>query len=153
ANGAEALTRARAQRPGIVLLDLNLPDMPGEDVCRQLKADTATSGAAVLMLTGKSGETDRITGLELGAEDYISKPFSLRELILRIEAVRRRLDARAATPVGGAIELDDDNSLIRVGSRMVQLTDAELRLLKALLDPLGGTRTRQELEQRAWDDA
>jgi two-component system phosphate regulon response regulator PhoB len=150
ADGVEALARARAHRPRIVLLDLNLPDMAGEDVCRRLKGDPATAEAAVLMVTGKAGEADRIAGLEAGAEDYIGKPFSLRELILRVEAVRRRLAAAHAGEGRGGIVVDDRGLGVHVGGRMVQLTSIEMRLFEALLEMAGQVCTREELEARAW---
>jgi DNA-binding response OmpR family regulator len=151
ADGVEALARARAHRPRIVLLDLNLPDMAGEDVCRQLKGDPATAEAAVLMLTGKASEADRIAGLEAGAEDYIGKPFSLRELFLRLEAVRRRLaPAHGGGEGRGGIVVDDRGLGVHVGGRMVQLTSIELRLFEALLEMAGQVCTREELELRAW---
>src|SRR3954452_16299344 len=113
ASGAEALARARALKPQVIVLDLNLPDVSGTDVCRLLKSDAATQSIPILMLTARGSESDRIHGLELGADDYVGKPFSVREVMLRVEAVARRRSA-AAEPAArearvlkaGAIELD-----------------------------------------------
>src|SRR6266581_1404 len=87
--GSEALARATSHHPDMILLDLNLPDLPGTEVCRQLKSDPATEGIPIVMLTARSNEEDRVLGFELGAEDYVPKPFSVRELVLRLEVVRR----------------------------------------------------------------
>src|SRR6202161_2154123 len=93
ATGKEGLRLAREQRPDIVLLDVMLPDMAGTNVCKTLKQDTATKGIHVMMVTAKGEEIDRVVGFELGADDYVVKPFSVRELLLRVNAVLRRKDA------------------------------------------------------------
>src|SRR5689334_2438697 len=98
--GAEALARARGLKPQVIVLDLNLPDVSGTDVCRLLKADPQTSAIPVLMLTARGTEDDRIHGLELGADDYVGKPFNLRELVLRVDAVARRKSDGEAEPTG-----------------------------------------------------
>src|ERR1700761_7878801 len=134
ANGAEALARARSLRPQVIVLDLNLPDVSGTDVCRLLKSDEATRGIPILMLTARGSEADRITGLELGADDYVAKPFSVREGVLRVDAVARRA---VAQPRGvgqrllkaGPIELDLDAYLVRVEGAELPLTLQEFKLL------------------------
>ena len=159
ATGQEALARARTLRPDIILLDLNLPDVPGTDVCRTLKADARTEDIPVVMLTARTGEADRIAGFELGAEDYVPKPFSVRELVLRLEVVRRHTapSRRAAQPGGarflsaGAIELDLDAFIVRVDGREVTLALLEFRLLQFLLEGTGAVRTREELLGKVWD--
>src|SRR6476619_3848762 len=119
ATGAEALARARSVQPEVIVLDLNLPDVSGTDVCRLLKSDPQTSAIPVLMLTARGTEDDRIHGLELGADDYVGKPFNLRELVLRVDAVARRKSDGEAEPTGerlraGQIEVDVARHLVYV---------------------------------------
>ena len=114
--GAEALARARSLHPRVIVLDLNLPDVSGMDVCRLLRADPATRDLPILMLTARGAETDRVQGLELGADDYLPKPFNVRELVLRVESVARRRqepdDAARQRLAAGDIELDLDAHLV-----------------------------------------
>ncbi len=149
--GAEALERARVHRPSVVLLDLNLPDIDGGVVLRRLRASPTTARAAVMLLSGRASEPDRIAGLELGADDYMVKPFSVRELLLRIAAVERRVraDADEAVRRAGRIEVDPAAFVARVDGRPVPLTATEFRLLEALSERPGRVCTRAELEQRA----
>jgi two-component system phosphate regulon response regulator PhoB len=156
ANGAEALARARSLRPQVIVLDLNLPDVSGTDVCRLLKSDEATRGIPILMLTARGSEADRITGLELGADDYVAKPFSVREVVLRVEAVARRAIAQ---PRGaglrllkaGPIELDLDAYIVRVDGSELPLTLQEFKLLAYLVEGKGRVRTRDELLTNVWN--
>jgi two-component system phosphate regulon response regulator PhoB len=167
ATGSEALAQVESERPDIVLLDLNLPDISGTDVCRRLKTDPATRDIAILMLTARGGESDRIAGFELGAEDYVAKPFSVRELVLRIDvACRRFVDrhrgdepgsaAPSATKASaklrqcGPIELDPEAFLVRVDGAEVRLALLEFRLLSFLMDAGGKVRTRDELLKHVW---
>jgi two-component system, OmpR family, phosphate regulon response regulator PhoB len=156
--GSEALARAATHQPDLILLDLNLPDLPGTDVCRQLKTDPATEGIPIVMLTARSGEEDRIRGFELGAEDYVPKPFSVRELILRLEVVRRHTQAverKESTSDrllrAGSIELEPDSYVVRVEGKPVTLALLEFRLLQFLMEGDGKVRTREELLRRVWD--
>jgi two-component system phosphate regulon response regulator PhoB len=154
--GAEALTRARTQRPQVILLDLNLPDVSGIDVCRLLRGDPATRAIPIVMLTARGGESDRVHGLELGADDYVVKPFNVREVVLRIDAVSRRHGEpeKPATPrllQMGEIELDLDVHLVRVGGRELPLTLQEFRLLAYLIEGHGRVRTRDELLTDVWN--
>jgi two-component system phosphate regulon response regulator PhoB len=160
ATGQEALQRARTLAPDIILLDLNLPDVPGTQVCRDLKADPRTECIPVVMLTARVAEADRITGFELGAEDYVPKPFSVRELILRLDVVRRHSQpATRGKPTtslerlmrSGPIELDPDAHIVRVHGREVTLALLEFRLLEFLLEARGNVRTREELLRKVWD--
>jgi two-component system phosphate regulon response regulator PhoB len=153
--GAEAMARARSLRPRAIVLDLNLPDVSGLDVCRLLRADATTRGLPILMLTARGAERDRVHGLELGADDYLCKPFSVRELVLRVESVTRR---RQATPppspqrlVAGDIELDLDAHLCRVAGRELPLTLQEFRLLDYLIRGRGRVRTRHQLLADVWN--
>jgi two-component system phosphate regulon response regulator PhoB len=157
ASGAEALERARRDQPDLILLDVNLPDLPGTEVCRRLKADPQTRGSAVLFLTARSTEVDRIAGLELGADDYVVKPFSVRELVLRVDALRRRTVARGEEEAGphktlsaGPITLDLDAHVARVGGREVQLALLEFRLLAFLVEGAGRVRSREEILEKIW---
>ena len=156
ASGAEAIERARRHQPTLVLLDLNLPDLDGIEVLRQLKSVPATARAGVLLLSGRSGEDDRVAAFELGADDYVVKPFSLRELLLRVQAVYRRLngngngaDAGELIRRAGRIEIDPGAFVVRVDGAEVALTITEFRLLQALSEAAGRVCTRLELESRA----
>jgi two-component system phosphate regulon response regulator PhoB len=156
ATGREAIQRAGSQRPDLILLDLNLPDVSGTDVCRQLKSDPATAGIPVVMLTARSGEADRIAGFELGADDYVPKPFSVRELVLRVDAVLRRkrtapTDTQSRRLQAGPIEIDTEAFLVRVDGQEVQLALLEYRLLCFLVEGAGRVRTREELLRRVWE--
>ncbi len=153
--GAEALTRARTLRPQVIILDLNLPDVSGTDVCRLLKGDEQTRGIPILMLTARGAEADRIAGLELGADDYVSKPFSIREVILRVDAVaRRRQPSESKEPRklgAGKIELDLDSHICRVDGEPMPLTLQEFRLLSYLIEGKGRVRTRDDLLTDVWN--
>jgi two-component system phosphate regulon response regulator PhoB len=155
--GAEALARARSQRPELVILDLNLPDVSGTDVCRLLRAEPETRAIPILMLTARGSESDRILGLELGADDYVCKPFSVREVVLRVEALLRRRseggpgERPARVLKAGSIELDCDAYKTRVGGEELALTLQEFRLLAYLIEGKGRVRTRDELLADVWN--
>ncbi len=155
ATGAEALARARAIRPQVIILDLNLPDVSGTDVCRLLRADPQTESIPILMLTARGAESDRILGFELGADDYVAKPFSVREVVLRVEAVARRRSEAVAAPKrtlrAGTIELDLDAHLVWVDGQELALTLQEFRLLAYLVQGKGRVRTREELLADVWN--
>jgi DNA-binding response OmpR family regulator len=156
--GAEAL---QARGYEMVLLDLGLPDMDGRDVCRQLRAGTAVP---IIMLTARSEEFDRVLGLELGADDYVTKPFSLRELVARIRAVARRTgtaDAGADDGAGresngrqaiGPLRIDRRTRRVHLGDSEVQLTAKEFDLLAFLATDPGAVRTRTEILENVWDE-
>ena len=146
ASGLEALRRAETLGPDLVLLDIGLPDVSGLDVCRRLRATPTARHIPVLMLTARVTESDRIAGLEAGAEDYVSKPFTLRELLLRIATVLRRHDAvERELLVAGPIEIDAPRMIVRVAGHEVALTQTELKLLTFLVEAGGRVRTREEL--------
>jgi two-component system phosphate regulon response regulator PhoB len=154
--GAEALARARSLNPAVIVLDLNLPDVSGTDVCRVLKADPQTAGIPVLMLTARGSEGDRILGLELGADDYVAKPFSVREVVLRVESVARRKGAVETAPSderlrAGTVELDLAGHLVYVEGKELPLTLQEFRLLAYLVQGRGRVRTRDELLSDVWN--
>jgi two-component system phosphate regulon response regulator PhoB len=151
--GDTALEAIRRQPPALVVLDLMLPGLDGLEVTRILKRDPATSGIPLVMLTAKGEELDRIVGLELGADDYIAKPFSPREVVLRIKAVLRRRagDGGGEAPVeAGGILLDAEAHKVEVRGREVQLTATEFRLLKVLLERQGRVQSRSRLLADVW---
>jgi len=148
-SGAEAITMAATASPDLVVLDLGLPDVPGETVARELRAISATP---ILMLTAKSGEEDRIRGLELGADDYVTKPFSPRELVLRVQAILRRGGPAAAQDItsygGGELVIDEPQRLAAVRGSAVALTPTEWGVLVALASVPGRVYSRFELINR-----
>jgi DNA-binding response OmpR family regulator len=152
ASGAEAIRLAEFAHPDLIILDLRLPDVPGEEVAREVRV---RSTVPILMLTAKSAEEDRIRGLELGADDYVTKPFSPRELVLRVQAVLRRA-APAGTPGdgtvvslgGGEVVMDEDRHEARVRGERVELTPTEWGLLAALAGAPGRVYSRLELINR-----
>lgn len=152
--GEEALAWLRARVPDLVLLDLMLPDLPGNEVCRRIKSDPRTSAVPVVMLTARVEEVDRIVGFELGADDYVAKPFSVRELVLRIRAVLRRtagpVPAAKAVVAIGPIVLDREAHRCTVEGREVELTPIEFDLLGTLMDRVGRAQTRERLLADVW---
>ncbi|MGC4116184.1 MAG: winged helix-turn-helix domain-containing protein [Myxococcales bacterium] len=151
--GREGLERARTLAPELILLDLMLPDLSGSEVCKALKRDPATARVPVVMLTAKGEEIDRVVGFELGAEDYVVKPFSVRELLLRIEAILRRAgSAQPAQPVVefGVLRLDLEAHRAFVGGREVELTALEFRLLRLLHERRNRVQTREALLDHVW---
>ena len=150
-SGAEAITMAMASAPDLVILDLGLPDVPGETVASELRATSATP---ILMLTAKSAEEDRIRGLELGADDYVTKPFSPRELVLRVQAILRRgADTKTAAQGvtsygGGELVIDEPQRLATVRGAAVGLTPTEWGVLVALATVPGRVYSRFELINR-----
>jgi DNA-binding response OmpR family regulator len=150
-DGREGLDLALTKRPDLVVLDLMLPDVSGEEICRQLRD---RSDVAILMLTAKSGEDQRVDGLGLGADDYVTKPFSPRELVARVKAVLRRT-AGGEMPLvellrfdGGRLELDSVRHEVRIAGEPVELTPSEYKLLLALAQYPGRAHSRFELINR-----
>jgi phosphate regulon transcriptional regulator PhoB len=152
ASGPEALSRVRAGVPDLVVLDLMLPDMDGLEVCRRLRADPATASIPIIMLTARADEVDRIVGLEMGADDYVAKPFSPKELVARVRAVLRRArPSETARPLGaGGVSLDVARHVVTVAGRPVELTPKEFDLLHALLEAAGRVLSREHLLNRVW---
>jgi DNA-binding response OmpR family regulator len=151
-SGAEALSHASDRALDLVILDLSLPDVPGEEVAREIKAG---SDAAILMLTAKTDEQDRIAGLELGADDYVTKPFSPRELVLRVQAILRRGRGPDSQPATGTVSfgdgllvIDEDCHRVEVRGQPVELTPTEWGLLLALARVPGRVYSRYELINR-----
>jgi two-component system alkaline phosphatase synthesis response regulator PhoP len=156
-DGLKALQLARQQRPDLVLLDLMLPGMEGLEVCRRLKAERDTAGIPIIMLTAKGEEADIVAGLEIGADDYVPKPFSMRLLLARIKAVLRRTSAaesaepRALTKVHDLV-IDDDRHEVRVGGQPVMLTLTEYKLLRFLAQHPGRVFTRTQILNNIQDE-
>jgi phosphate regulon transcriptional regulator PhoB len=153
-NGLDALAEVRAVPPDLVVLDLMLPGLAGLDVCRRLRAEPATAVLPIIMLTAKTDEVDRVVGLELGADDYVVKPFSPKELVARVRAVLRRARSpgSATAPVlrTGALTLDPERHLVTVGERALTLTPKEFDLLQALMESAGRVLSREQLLARVW---
>jgi two-component system, OmpR family, phosphate regulon response regulator PhoB len=154
AKGGEAFVLARERRPAVVVLDLNLPDVSGLDVCRSLRADPALRSTAVLMLTARGSEDDRLLGFDAGTDDYLVKPFHVRELVLRVRALEHRvrpvLPAPRTTLTAGGIELDPVRHRVFVDGLEVELRPLEYKLLLALLERPGRVVPRTELLQSVW---
>src|SRR6201986_3406464 len=135
-SGAEAITMATSSVPDLVILDLGLPDVPGETVARELRGMGSTSGTPILMLTAKTAEEDRIRGLELGADDYVTKPFSPRELVLRVQAILRRGSSGSEQGVSsfgnGGLIIDEPQRLVTVDCRTGGLTPTEWGVVRGL---------------------
>jgi two-component system phosphate regulon response regulator PhoB len=153
ADGAEALRKARSSAPDLILLDLMLPEMDGLEVCKLLRRDSKTSSIPIIMLTARASELDRIVGLELGAADYVPKPFSPRELVLR---VKKRLEQNAGAPakntfVLGQLQVDVSRHLVTVRGRSVVLTATEFKLLVLLLQRIGHVQSRDQLLRDVWE--
>ena len=154
ANGQEALRLVRSQPPQAIILDLMLPEVDGLEVCRQIKRDESLSQVPILMLTAKGEEMDRVVGFELGADDYIVKPFSPRELVLRVKAILKRSSPReepAKRISLGDLLIDLDRHQVWIGGQEVQLTFIEFGLLSALVGRRGRVQTRDRLLADVWN--
>jgi two-component system phosphate regulon response regulator PhoB len=152
-SGEEGLKIAKDKKPDLVLLDLMLPGIPGTEVCKQLKADPATKATQVVMLTAKGEEIDRVVGFELGADDYVVKPFSVRELLLRVQAILRR--SQVDQPVGemiqfGKLRVDRQAHRVWIGEAELELTALEFKLLVTLHDRRNRVQTRSALLSDVW---
>lgn len=154
ASGTEALDLARAQKPDLMILDLMLPGMDGTEVARRLKVDSATSGIPIVMLTAKSEETDVIVGLTLGADDYVTKPFSIKILMARVNAILRRSEQPAGSNENGIVRagpltIDTSKHEVSIDGEVVKLTLTEFKLLSALVAARGRVLTRDQLMDKA----
>jgi two-component system phosphate regulon response regulator PhoB len=151
--GQEGLKLAREQAPDLVLLDLMLPDLPGTQVCRTLRADPKLQQMAIVMVTAKGEEIDRVLGFELGADDYVVKPYSMRELLLRVQALLRRRAEPAPqgrTVEFGALRFDREAHRAWVTEREIELTALEFKLLALLYDRRNRVQTRESLLNDVW---
>lgn len=157
--GGEGLALVRAQLPEVVVLDLMLPDTSGYDVCKEIRGDSQIADTGVLMLTAKGEAEDRILGLEVGADDYVVKPFVVREVVLRVTALANRLAERRQRPTQstgqvikvGTIELDPVTHDVRIGGAPTQLRPLEYKLLQLLVSDPGRVFTREELLEQVWE--
>ena len=152
-NGESAVDNAGKERPDLILLDLMLPGMDGLEVCKALKNDKKASAIPVIMLTAKSQESDKVIGLELGADDYITKPFSPRELVARIKAVLRRVNAEHKLPEtfkSGGLTIDFSKIQVRSKDKPVELTAKEFELLRELVKSKGRVLSRDYLLDTIW---
>ena len=152
-SGDTALRAARDLAPDVVILDLNLPVLSGIEVCRTLRDRPETADTGIIILTARTGETDRVSGLDLGADDYITKPFSLRELGARVRAVlrrRRQGTTRAAAYAGRHLAADFDAIAVSVDGRPVRLTRREFELLRFLVENRNRVLSRDRLLEQVW---
>jgi len=152
-DGPEAIRRAREEMPNLIVLDIMMAGMDGLEVCRLLKADPATSHIPLIMLTARAEEPDKIIGLELGADDYMTKPFSPRELVLRVKSVLRRVGPAVQDGTqlsAGLVAIDRERHLVRVRGKQVELTATEFKLLSLLVERRGRVQSRDGLLNEVW---
>jgi two-component system phosphate regulon response regulator PhoB len=153
ADGRDALQKARAAMPDLILLDIMLPEMDGLEVCKALRRDATTSSLPIIMLTARTAEIDRVLGLELGADDYITKPFSPRELILRVKNVLKRAGAE---PAGGeliqlgGLTIDQSRHKVTYNGKPLELTATEFKLVTVLAGRKGRVQSREALLKDVW---
>jgi two-component system phosphate regulon response regulator PhoB len=153
-DGAEALKKARSAAPSLIVLDLMLPEIDGLEVCKMLRRDPATAAIPIVMLTAKAAEIDRVLGLELGADDYLTKPFSPRELVLRVKKILER--GRAEPPDDGVhkfggLRIDPPRHLVSWRGKPVDLTATEFKLLLLLAQRRGRVQSREQLLRDVWE--
>ena len=152
-NGEDAIDSAKSEHPDLIILDLMLPGIDGLEVCKAIKGDSKTASIPIIMLTAKSQESDKIVGLELGADDYVTKPFSPRELIARIKAVLRRATEKEKLPEifqTQDLKIDFARISVNVKDKPVELTSKEFELLKTLLKAKGRVLSRDYLLDTIW---
>jgi two-component system phosphate regulon response regulator PhoB len=152
-NGSEAVKKARSIIPGVILLDLMLPEIDGLEVCKMLRRDPATASIPIVMVTAKAAEIDRVLGLELGADDYITKPFSPRELILRLKNILKRgkgTDGEDTLRFGDLV-IDNPRHLVSWRGNPVDLTATEFKLLSVLAQRRGRVQSRDQLLRDVWE--
>jgi two-component system, OmpR family, phosphate regulon response regulator PhoB len=156
-SGDEAIRSVKAERPDLIVLDVMLPGLSGHDVLTRLRdREDEQHHVPIIVLTARREEADRVKGFELGADDYLTKPFSPRELVLRVAAILRRAHAPAIAQPGrllsaGTIEVAVDANSVKVSGRVVELTPTEYRLLVCLIEKTGRVQTREQLLRAAWD--
>jgi two-component system phosphate regulon response regulator PhoB len=154
ADGTEALNKARTHSPNLIVLDLMLPEIGGLEVCKMLRRDPAAANIPIIMLTAKAAEIDRVLGLELGADDYITKPFSPRELVLRIKKLLQRGQAETKeqeTMRFGDLLIDHPRHLVSWRGKSVDLTATEFKLLAVLAQRRGRVQSREQLLRDVWE--
>lgn len=152
-DGAKGLKLAQMELPSLILLDLMLPEIDGLEVCKLLKRENKTKQIPVIILTAKSHETDKVVGLELGADDYLAKPFSMRELLARIKAVLRRSapkDSQTEILSSGTLQLDLERRKVLARGKEIELTVKEFDLLRILIEAHGRVLDREKLLEKVW---
>ena len=150
-----AYEKINSKKFDLILLDLMLPDGSGLDFCKKIKSNLETEATPVVILTAKDDEVDKVVGFELGADDYVTKPFSVRELILRVKAILKRSDTKTKEVVEverqfGDLKIDVDSHEVHVDSQLIELTALEFRLLKELVDKRGRVQSRDQLLSEVW---
>lgn len=151
----EANEKIKSKKFDLILLDLMLPDGSGLDLCKKIKSNSETEATPIIILTAKDDEVDKVVGFELGADDYVTKPFSVRELILRVKAILKRSDTKTKEVVEverqfGDLKIDIDSHEVHVDSQLIELTALEFRLLKELVDKRGRVQSRDQLLSEVW---
>jgi len=151
----EANEKLKSKKFDLILLDLMLPDGSGLDLCKKIKSNSETEATPIIILTAKDDEVDKVVGFELGADDYVTKPFSVRELILRVKAILKRSDSKTKEVVEverqfGDLKIDVDSHEVHVDSQLIELTALEFRLLKELVDKRGRVQSRDQLLSEVW---
>ena len=151
----KAYKKIKSKKFDLILLDLMLPDGSGLELCKKIKSNSETEATPVVILTAKDDEVDRVVGFELGADDYVTKPFSVRELILRVKAILKRSDTKTKEVVEverqfGDLKIDVDSHEVHVDSKLIELTALEFRLLKELVDKRGRVQSRDQLLSEVW---
>lgn len=151
----KANEKLKLKKFDLILLDLMLPDGSGLDLCRKIKSNSETEATPIIILTAKDDEVDKVVGFELGADDYVTKPFSVRELILRVKAILKRSDTKTKEVVEverqfGDLKIDVDSHEVHVDSQLIELTALEFRLLKELVDKRGRVLSRDQLLSDVW---
>ncbi|MEI6076496.1 MAG: response regulator transcription factor [Verrucomicrobiota bacterium] len=152
-DGAEALKKARSQPPDLILLDIMMPEMDGLEVCKILRREPATAKVPIIMLTAKASEIDRVLGLELGADDYLTKPFSVRELLLRIKKIlaRSQTEETAKDQLRcGDLLVDLPRHLVSWKNKPIEMTATEFKLLSILMERAGRVQSREQLLRDVW---
>lgn len=152
-DGPSGLERAKKEHPSFIILDLMLPEMDGKDICRALKSNASTQSIPILMLTARAEEVDRVVGFELGADDYVTKPFSPKELVLRVKAILRRKkvpqESEKIIQIGGLL-IDIDRHHVSIKKNPIPLTSTEFKLLVELASNRGRVQTRERLLDKVW---
>ena len=151
----EANEKLKSKKFDLILLDLMLPDGSGLELCKKIKSNSETEATPIIILTAKDDEVDKVVGFELGADDYVTKPFSVRELILRVKAILKRSDKKTKEVVEverqfGDLKIDVDSHEVHVDSQLIELTALEFRLLKELVDKRGRVQSRDQLLSEVW---
>ena len=151
----EANEKLKSKKFDLILLDLMLPDGSGLDLCKKIKSNSETEATPIIILTAKDDEVDKVVGFELGADDYVTKPFSVRELILRVKAILKRSDSKTKEVVEverqfGDLKIDVNSHEVHVDSQLIELTALEFRLLKELVEKRGRVQSRDQLLSEVW---